>query len=738
MKFIKLLLLLLAFNLSADNNQESSINNVIVYLNGAQITRTSNIEIPKGSSEFTFIGLSTKIDESSIQLSGLKHASILSINFGINYLDKPLNTDEIEILKLNFERLNDNIMIEENLILGFKEEIGLIQSNRHLGNDTENVTLNKVKEFSEYYRKRLTEINNSIYDSRKKINEYEKEKIKLKKQLKELNVTDKVETGEIKVKFNSELSTSLNLILKYNIKDAGWFPVYDLKAEKINAPLNLIYKAHVYQNSGINWNDAKITLSTSDPNTNNVKPELNPKYLNILNRYSNYTPQKATQRYNYKFNPYVKTVSGVVLDSSGMPLPGVNVVINGTSTGTQTDFDGKYSLKVEEGEQLNFSYVGMRSETLPIHSSVMNINLEEDAEVLDEVVVTAMGMKRERKALGYAVSEVRSEDIGDYEHRSASDIARVLSGKASGVQITSQSGVSGSAQNVVIRGYSSLSGMNNALFVIDGVPYNPNSGNINGNSGSSRYLDIDPNNIENINVLKGHAATTLYGTAGRNGVIVINTKSKLTITGNIIEEGIANIQFELQNTYSIKSNNDPTVIKVDEFNIDAEYEYFVAPVINENVFLTAKFNNLTSYNLLPAEANIYFEGIYAGKTPINPQIIQEKITVSLGVDPNVIAKRTQSNDYKNKSLIGNTRIINKAYDLEIRNNKNTDISITLMDRIPISQNKEIKIDDIETGNADYDSDKGLLTWKLNISSSSKSTDKISYTVKYPKYKRVNL
>lgn len=728
MKYIKLLLLFLALNLNANNKQESSISKVIVYLNGAQITRTTNIEVPKGSSEFTFVGLSSKIDESSIQLSGLKNASVLSINFGINYLDKPLNTNEIELLKLSFEKLNDNIMIEENLILGLKEEIGLIQSNRHLGNDTENVTLDKVKEFSAYYRKRLTEINNSIYNSRKKINEYEKEKIKLKKQLQELNVTDKVETGEIKVKFNSEKSISLDLILKYNIKDAGWFPVYDLKAEKINAPLNLIYKAHVYQNSGINWDNTIITLSTSDPNINNVKPELNPKYLNILSRYSNYTPQKATQRYNYKFNPYVKTVSGVVLDGSGIPLPGVNVIINGTTTGTQTDFDGKYSLKVENGEQLNFSYIGMKSETLPIHSSVMNINLEEDAVALDEVVVMGYGSTRKKRSLGFAVTEVKSESIDNYEYRNANEIAQALSGKVSGVNITSSSGILGSSPNIRIRGISSIKKANNNLVIIDGVPHDSSKG----------LANLNAEDIASIDVLKGNAASSLYGSRARSGVIVINTKSKMTSTGNIIEEGIANIKFELKGTYAIKSNNDPTVIKVDEFNIDAEYEYFVAPIINENVFLTAKFDNLTSYNLLPAEASIYFEGIYAGKTPINPQIIQEKITVSLGVDANVIAKRTQSNDYKNKSLIGNTRVINKAYDLEIRNNKNTDISITLMDRIPISQNKEIKIDDIETGNADYDDKKGLLTWKLKIPSSEKSTDKISYTVKYPKSKRINL
>ena len=145
---------------------------------------------------------------------------------------------------------------------------------------------------------------------------------------------------------------------------------------------------------------------------------------------------------------------------------------------------------------------------------------------LDEVVVTAQGIKREAKALGYAVSKVEASDI---EQKTEGDVARILSGKASGVQITNQSGTSGSATNVIIRGYNSINGNNQALIVVDGVPFsndtNSQGGFMSGNFGSSRFLDLDPNNIESINVLKGLAAATLYGTAGRNGVIVITTKT---------------------------------------------------------------------------------------------------------------------------------------------------------------------------------------------------------------------
>lgn len=231
-------------------------------------------------------------------------------------------------------------------------------------------------------------------------------------------------------------------------------------------------------------------------------------------------------------------ITGKVTDSNGLPLPGVNVVVVGTSNGTQTDFDGDYSISVEEGQVLLFSYIGQKDVRRTVTSdNVINIQMEEDAQALEEVVVTAQGIKREKKALGYAVTSVSSDQI---ENRTEGDVARILTGKAAGVQITSAGGASGSATNVTIRGLSSFSGSNQALFIVDGVPFssdtnvnqNGQQGSfINGATGSSRFLDLDPNNIANIEVLKGLAAATLYGTQGKNGVILITTKAGASSQG---------------------------------------------------------------------------------------------------------------------------------------------------------------------------------------------------------------
>ncbi|MEO6346500.1 MAG: SusC/RagA family TonB-linked outer membrane protein, partial [Aquaticitalea sp.] len=222
-----------------------------------------------------------------------------------------------------------------------------------------------------------------------------------------------------------------------------------------------------------------------------------------------------------------KTITGKITGQEGLPLPGVNIIVQGTTNGTQTDFDGNYSITASTGQVLLLTYVGLKDQKITVGTSnTLNVTMEEDTAVLDEVVVTAQGIRREKKALGYAVSEVKAEEL---EQRPDSDVARVLSGKASGIDITAQNGTSGSATNVVIRGYTSINGSNQALFVVDGVPFNSDTNSqdsfVTGNVGSSRFLDIDPNNIESINVLKGLAASTLYGSAGRNGVILITTKA---------------------------------------------------------------------------------------------------------------------------------------------------------------------------------------------------------------------
>ncbi len=225
-----------------------------------------------------------------------------------------------------------------------------------------------------------------------------------------------------------------------------------------------------------------------------------------------------------------RKVTGVVKSSDdGGLMPGVSVVLKGSTKGTNTDASGAYTISVpEKGGKLVFSFVGSATQEVEIgNRATVDIALLSDSKQLGEVIVTAQGLVREKRALGYAVSTVDQKAIQD---RPQADVGRVLQGKVPGVNITATSGVSGTGTNITIRGYSSITGSVQPLFVVDGVPFNSNTNTRGGftqggQSSSSRFLDLDPNNIENITVLKGLAATVTYGDQGRNGVILVTTKN---------------------------------------------------------------------------------------------------------------------------------------------------------------------------------------------------------------------
>jgi TonB-linked SusC/RagA family outer membrane protein len=259
-----------------------------------------------------------------------------------------------------------------------------------------------------------------------------------------------------------------------------------------------------------------------------------------------------------------QTISGTITDEAGEPLIGASLLVKGTTSGTVTDIDGKFSLAVPaNAEVLVVSYTGFATleYTIGAETNDITIVLSESAAQLNEVVVTALGIRKEKKALGYSVATIGS---GEVEQRVESDVGRILRGKAAGVDITQTSGVAGSGTNIIIRGYSSINGTNQPLFVVDGVPFNTSTNTdrnfvSGGATASSRFLDLDPNNIAEINVLKGLSATVLYGEQGANGVILVTTKNgqggadaqkgfEVSLQQGIARTEVANLP-DYQNTY---------------------------------------------------------------------------------------------------------------------------------------------------------------------------------------------
>lgn len=250
------------------------------------------------------------------------------------------------------------------------------------------------------------------------------------------------------------------------------------------------------------------------------------------------------------------TTTGQVVDAKGEPLIGVSILEVGTTNGTITDIDGNFTLSVNEGATLEISYIGYKTQTLPVRAKLGQIVMKEDTEVLDEVVVTALGIKRSQKALSYNVQEVKGDALTAVKD---ANFMNSLAGKVAGVQISSGATGAGGAARVVMRGMKSLTKDNNALYVIDGVPvFNTGSsggeGQYGSMGGSDAVADLNPDDIASVSMMTGPSAAALYGSAAANGVVLITTKKGQTEKTNLTVSNSttfskAYIMPEMQNRY---------------------------------------------------------------------------------------------------------------------------------------------------------------------------------------------
>ncbi|NCC10357.1 MAG: SusC/RagA family TonB-linked outer membrane protein [Bacteroidia bacterium] len=336
-------------------------------------------------------------------------------------------------------------------------------------------------------------------------------------------------------------------------------------------------------------------------------------------------------------------LAGSVADVKGEPLIGVSVSIKGTNSGGITDLDGKFSVQAAKGDILEISYVGYAKQSITVaDAKALSIVLKEDTEVLDEVVVTALGIKRAQKALSYNVQEIKGDELTVVKD---ANFINSLQGKVAGVQINASSGGIGSASRVVMRGSKSITKDNNALYVIDGIPmFNVSFGKSEGafatQSGSDGVADINPDDIESINMLTGPSAAALYGSDAANGVVLINTKkgtkekTSLTYTNNTMFS-TPYIMPKMQNRYGnhsgeLASWGNPTDKRFDSkgfFNTGTN-------VINSVSFSTGTSRNQTYASASATNANgilpnnSYNRYNFSIRNTAN--FLNDKLTIDLG------------------------------------------------------------------------------------------------------------
>ncbi len=506
---------------------KSKITGVTVYLNGAQVTRESQVSITKGASTLVFRGLPENIDPQSIQAKGEGNFIILSILHQVNYLASQAKTPQIKMLEDSLRIYEDDLAWLNSQLEILKSEEDMLNANKDIGSVEKGVVLNDLKLAIDFHRARLSDIKKEAIKLRRKI-VVKKERIDIiHNQLNALNTELERPTSEVLVSVSSEQNVQGRILLTYTVYDAGWNPNYDIRAKDIQNPVQLAYNAKVYQNTGESWNKVNIRLSTANPRQHGTKPEITPWFLDFEQ------PIVLQRQYNLK--------------------------------------------------------------------------------------------KAEAVAADMQLQEV-------------------------------------------------------------------------------------------VTVAPARAGTTANYTQ--------------------VEAMQTSMEFAISIPYDIPSDNKPYTINIQEFSLPAVFEYYCAPRLDRDAFLLARITGWEKYTLLPGEINLFFEGTYVGRSYLDVRNTRDTLDLSLGRDKGIVVTRVKLEDLTSQRTIGSNKREDRTWEISVRNNKRQPVDLKIQDQLPVSMNKDIEIELTNVSGGKVETETGIITWKQTIEPGTEKKLRISFSVRYPKDKRV--
>ena len=571
-----------------------------VYFNSAELSQTTSVNLPVGTSEIVIKNVADYLNENTVQIGAPATVTVLSVQFTQNYIS------EYEIDETNpvIKKVRDSISWTQKEIkkvqietYSNKQTIAMLDQNQSVGGANTGLNVAELMKLVEYYKTKRTQLDNAIVLLQEK-------ETNLNTKLKNLNNKLEINTqkeeknskGKLVIQVMNEIAGAVNLDINYITNNASWNPFYDLRAENITSPINMMYKAQVAQSTGIDWKKVKLTLSSGNPNQNNQAPILNSWFL----------------RY---------------------------------------------------GQRQELNQVGSYNSIQALKGKVSGLNIN---------------------------TERKDEDA-----------------------------------RIVIRGAKSINGNNQALVVIDGIISNQETLN-----------QIPSEAIKEVNVLKGAQGTALYGSDGANGVIVVTTKQGMGDYTSINENQL-NVSFDIDIPYDILSNGKPHSVALKEIKLPATYKYYAAPRVEKEAFLLAEIEEYSKYNLLPGEANIIFEGLYVGKTFINTNQTSDTLNLSMGRDKKISIKREKVVDKSGTKFLSSKKEQTFTFDITVRNNKKEAAQMLLKDQYPLSTDKEIEVELLESNSAKVNKETGILTWELTLQPNETKKIRISYKIRYPKDKIID-
>lgn len=591
---------------------ESSIQNVIVFSSGAQIQRAATVALAAGRTEIVFPGLSNQLEQQSLQLKADANVTLLSVQVMKDFTGQRRIDQEERALMDRRSSLLEKIEMDQKVLQVYKHEEEMLVKNQAIGGQA-GVKTEELKQALDLQRQRLNEIYLKQLETERRIKAQQQEYNKMSLQLGETGKKRDSISYSVVVLIESKETRPVKFQLLYTVKDAGWYPIYDVRVNEVNQPLALLMNAHVFQRSGETWKDVSLQLSTGNPNDNATPSKLQPWMLGYYDASITWMRNQARPG----------EVTGRVTNAQGEPIAGASIFIKGKTSGTVTDANGYFKLQnIPASGVLTISSVGYNIKEVAVRQGYYGIVLDQSKAMLQEVVVTsAYGASRDSN-FEPAPRQKKEEEI----------------------------------QTVSIQ-----------------TEYQP--------------------------------TTTVY---------------------------------KIEDRYTLETDGKTTTIGIRQIPVPALYDYFSAPKIEPSVYLTAKIVNWEQYELQSGEANLYFEGTYLGKTYIDLSAATDTLSLSLGKDNNVRISRKLLKEFSSQRLIGSNKTESRQYEITVRNTKKTAVTVLVQDQFPVAVNKDIQVNDVEAPEGQIDKETGIVTWSLTLQPGQEKKLQLSYSVKYPKERKVVL
>ena len=367
----------------------ADVNRVTIFTNGAQVERSKTLNLLAGEQTVVFTGLSPYTDVKSMQLKAYGKLTVLSINHRFVHPD---SLQQVKRLKDAEQRVK--AVVDKSKEVRAKKEVleaqlAMVQTNCSVGNRTAVTPLAGIKELNNYYSQELLSLKKQMIALDEELISLDEERVRCEETRDSIAHLKLKTVTEIEVKVDLPQAGRVDFNLTYYVKNAGWFPTYDVRAVAINQPMQLSYKANVFQNTKEDWHKVPVTLSSANPNRSTIAPELQTYWLDYGRRAPRYDSEMKDSG-----------VSGIVTDEKGDPIAGALVQVKGSSLGTVTDFNGRYSITLpRDAKSLQFSFIGYISQTHQVHGPSLNVSLKEDMASLQEVVATGSHSKKRVKGI---------------------------------------------------------------------------------------------------------------------------------------------------------------------------------------------------------------------------------------------------------------------------------------------------------------------------------------------------